>query len=208
VASVLLERLTGVVAMVSIAALAVARDPRLATRPVLALVATALGILALGLVAAFNRSLTARIAWRGRRSVLRRPLAKLYRLHRILRTFPPRGLAVAVGWSVVFYGCLGTLQWCCCRAFSAPVSPIEAISVVGVVCVLTALPVSLGGLGLRQAGDVYMLGLLGVDPAKGLVISLLGQVISYAYTLLGGAFFASWRSLHGAPAAELTVAPR
>jgi uncharacterized protein (TIRG00374 family) len=208
VASVLLERLTGVVAMVTIASLAVAWDPRLATGPVLALVATALGTLALGLGAAFNRSLAVRIAYLGRRSALARPLATLYRLHRILRTFPRRSLAAAVGWSALFYVCLGTWQWCCCKAFGVEVSPLEAISVVGVVCVLTALPVSLGGLGLRQAGDVYMLGLLGVDPAKGLVISLFGQAISYVYTLVGGVFFASWRSLGAAPAAELTVASR
>ena len=46
---------------------------------------------------------------------------------------------------------------------------------------------------MRQVGDVYMLGLMGVDPATALVASLLRQLINYFYSLVGGAFFMAWK---------------
>jgi len=81
-----------------------------------------------------------------------------------------------------------------CLAFGVSISLVEATSVLVVVCLLTMLPISLGGLGLKQAGDVYMLGLVGVDPAQALVISLLRQMIHYGYILIGGLFFVTWPS--------------
>jgi hypothetical protein len=65
---------------------------------------------------------------------------------------------------------------------------LEATSVAVLVCVLVLIPISVGGLGLRQAGDIYLLWLFGVDVSVALDISLLGQLTGYFFSLLGGPF--------------------
>jgi uncharacterized protein (TIRG00374 family) len=192
-ASVLAERLTGVIAMVSLAVIAVAWDAqRLATLPVLSLVGVTVVLLFGGLVVSLNRRFATTVAYRARHGRFNWIFSRLYRLHRMLRLLPRASIGTALGWSVLFYLGSGLLLYCCCRAFSQPLTFVECVSTISVVCILMMIPVSLGGLGLRQAGDVYMLGLVGVDPAPALVISLLRQVINYFFALLGGVFFMLW----------------
>ena len=197
-ASILIERVTGVIAMIGLALLAIAHDPvRLATPPVLALVGGGSAMLILGLVVASNRRIATVLMYRTRRWRVRRVTSALFRLHRIFRRFPRRPILTALGWSLLFYLGSGGLLYCSCRAFARPISLVEATSVIAVVCVLMLVPLSLGGLGLRQAGDVYMLGLIGIDPASALIISLLRQTINYGYTAIGGILFLSWQGEHG-----------
>lgn len=193
-ASILVERIIGVIAMISMAVVAVAVNREtLATTPVLVLVGSGLGILILGLSVALNRRLATVLMYRTRRWRIHRILSKLYRLHRILRTYPRPQLVVALFWSFLFYTANGLVLYLCCVAFEVEISPIETITVVVIVSVLVLIPISLGGLGLKQAGDVYLLGLLGVDLAQSLAISLLRQLIIFAYTLIGGLVFLFWR---------------
>jgi len=189
--SILIQRFTGVTMLVMLAAAAVVVDPRLATRPVVLLVGSGLAIVALAWVIALNRRLAIAVTYRTRRRRVGRPLRTLYRLQRVLRTFPASSLVVALGWSFLFYAGVGLVVYFSCLAFEVRIGLVEAISVLVVVCLLTMLPISLGGLGLKQAGDVYMLGLAGVDPAQALVVSLLRQMIHYAYVLIGGLLFVS-----------------
>ncbi len=201
VASILLERGTGVVAMIGMAAAAVAYGRRrFATVPVLVVVVVALVSIAAAIAVALDRRLVARLAYRARRVRIggaRKLVMVLYRLHRMVRAMPRRAIAAALVWSVLFYLGTGAFLFCCCRAVGVSVSFVEATSVAVVVCVWMLLPVSLGGLGLRQAGDVYMLGLLGVGSAEALVVSLLRQAIGYAYTILGGLAFLAFRRSAG-----------
>ena len=46
--------------------------------------------------------------------------------------------------------------------------------------------------GLRQAGDVYMFGVFGLDVEQALGISLVHQLINYGYVALGGILFLRW----------------
>ncbi|HXV75513.1 MAG TPA: lysylphosphatidylglycerol synthase transmembrane domain-containing protein [Candidatus Polarisedimenticolaceae bacterium] len=192
-ASVLAERASGVVTMVALAIAAVAwRPDRLATPPVLTLVGIGSAGVVLALLLALNRRLAVAVTYRLRRGSLRRVVRRLYELHRILRSLSASALAVALGWSVGFYFGSGLLMYTCCRAFERPIGVLDAVSVVVVVSILMLIPISLGGLGLRQVGDVMMLDLFGVDPGSALVISLLRQAINYFYTLIGGVFFVLW----------------
>ncbi len=55
------------------------------------------------------------------------------------------------------------------------------------VAILTILPISLSGLGIREGGFVYFLGLKGVPPEKAITVSLAFFAIQAAAALLGGA---------------------
>ncbi len=214
-ATILAERITGVVALVALCVLLVAWDhARLATAPTLLLLAALGGALAAGLFLAWNPRFAALLTRgaRGRAGWLLRPLHKL---HGALTDVPPRALGEAVLNSLPFYLSAGLFFFLISRAFGAEIGFVEAATVQMLICLLTLIPISLGGLGLAQAGDVYLLGLMGVDAPTALGMSLLRQAIAWIYAALGGLYFVRWsghpsvselRSLSAEPAPPLADA--
>ena len=85
------------------------------------------------------------------------------------------------------------------QAFGIPLSLLEAATVQLLVGLLTGVPMSIGGLGLTQAGDVYVLGIFGSDAASALGISLVRQGIQYGYCGIGGILFLLWRERQELP---------
>lgn len=188
-ASILAERASGVVAIVVLAPLAVLIDPaRLATPVVIALIAGAIVAVVGGLALAANRRLAVMVAYRTRRARFAALLRPLYELHRTLRRFPARVLWIAMGYSVAFYVLGGLYMYLLTRAFAVPLSFPASFSAQILVNLVGLLPVSLGGLGVVQAGDVYFLGLYAVSAESALGISLTKQLIQYGYGLLGAVF--------------------
>jgi uncharacterized protein (TIRG00374 family) len=206
-ATILVERITGVVALVTLCLLFVAWKPLLATPPTLVLIGAIGAAVVAALWLGFSPKLTAmleRLA-RGRSSRL---LGPAHRLHQVLSDVPTKAVFASVGYSLPFYASGGLLFFLIGRAFGAEIGLLEAAAVQTLICLLTLIPISLGGLGLAQAGDVYLLGLLGVDAPTALGMSLLRQGLAYAYAALGALFFARWqghpsvselRSLSGEP---------
>jgi uncharacterized protein (TIRG00374 family) len=191
-ATILVERITGVVALVMLCLLFVAWKPQLATPPTLVLIAAIGAALVAALWLGWSPRLTAmleRLA-RGRAGRLVGPV---HRLHRALNDVPRKALFASVGYSLPFYASAGLLFFLISRAFGAEIGLLEATAVQILICLLTLIPISLGGLGLAQAGDVYLLGLLGVDVPTALGMSLLRQGLAYAYAALGALFFVRWR---------------
>jgi len=92
-------------------------------------------------------------------------------------------------YSFLFYLAAALTFFLICRAFGTHITLLEATSVQVLLCLLTLIPISLGGLGLAQAGDIYLLGVLGIDAATALGISLVRVLIQYGYALLGGILF-------------------
>jgi uncharacterized protein (TIRG00374 family) len=203
-ATILIERFTGVVTLVGLAVVVLLVDgPRFATLPIVALVASMACALAVSVAAVVKGRFAAALAYRTRRTRLRGLTNALYRLHRTLRRFPGRPLLAAVGYSVVFYLIGGLAFFFIGTAFGVRITYLEATSVQVLVCLLTVIPISIGGLGIAQVGDVYFLGLLGVDPTAALGVSLMRQLVTYGYALLGGALFVGWRR----PAPPAATAP-
>jgi len=194
-ASILVERVTGFMGLVLLCLFAILRDPeRLARPPVLVLLATMLGALLAVVALILSRRLAALAArLTRRRRLLRVTVRPLFRVHRILRKFPRRPVGTALGYSLLFYAICAVTLFLVCRAFGVAVGVMEALSIQVLVSLLTTLPISLAGLGLAQAGDVYLFGLLGVDSARAFSISIVRQLINFAYRLLGGIFFVRWR---------------
>jgi hypothetical protein len=186
--------------LVVMASVAVLADvDRLGTPVVLTLVGCAVAGLIIGLAVILNRRLGTVLTYRLRRSRIGRIVHALYRIQRVLRAFPRFPLLVTLLWSTLFYLGTGLLVFLSCLAFGAAIRYVEAVSVAVLVSLLMMIPISLGGLGLRQAGDVYVLGLLGIDPGQALAVSLGRQLITYGYIIIGGALFLRWRGLTKEP---------
>jgi uncharacterized protein (TIRG00374 family) len=193
-ATILAERVTGVVALVLISVpIVLGGVPELGVLPVVALIGAVAAGLAIGIGVALNRRLAATIAFLSRRQrVLGRITSALYMVHRTLRRFPWRPIGVALGYSVLFYGVGGFSFYFICRAFSADVSALEAVAVQLLTSLVTLVPISIGGLGLAQAGDVYFLDHLGVGLATALGISMARALVQLFYAALGGILFVRW----------------
>jgi uncharacterized protein (TIRG00374 family) len=191
-ATILAERITGVVTLVALCCLLVAGDrARLATPATTLLLGCAVAGLLAGLWLAWDSRLAERLlgGFRGRAG---RILGALHRLHRALNDIPRRALVAAVWNSLPFYAAAGLLFYLIGQALGAEITFLEATSVQVLISLLTLVPISLGGLGLAQAGDVYLLGLLGVDAPTALAMSLIRQAGRYVYAALGGVLFVRW----------------
>jgi uncharacterized protein (TIRG00374 family) len=193
-ASILIERVSGVVAIVLLAPVAVLYDvPRLGSSTVLLLISAIALATACAMVLALSRRLGTAIMFTFRHSRIGFLVRPLYRLHRTLRQFPPGSLLAALGYSLLFYLGSGLKLFLLCQAFGVDLGYWESFSAQILTNLLGLLPVSIGGLGVIQAGHVYFLGLYGVDGPDALGISIVGQLTLYGWALMGWVFFMRWR---------------
>ena len=75
------------------------------------------------------------------------------------------------------------------RAMGLDVSWSYLAVVVPLVALLTLLPVSINGMGLREVGLVVLLGPVGVPAASAVTLSLLSFAATFAASLLGAGFY-------------------
>src|SRR5262249_1186810 len=83
------------------------------------------------------------------------------------------------------------LVWLVGRALGAEVPASYYWILVPVVTLLTLLPISLNGMGVREWGTVLMLAPLGVSEATALTLAFL-WFATFSVVSLGGAIFYLW----------------
>lgn len=106
----------------------------------------------------------------------------------------PRALAEAVGLSIAGHLSIFLSFFFAAQAFPAKVGLLATFSVMPIVNTISALPISLGGLGVREKLFEELLGgLYGVPQAEAILISMGGYLLFVAWSLLGGIAFAFYR---------------
>lgn len=80
-------------------------------------------------------------------------------------------------------GALGA--YCIARSLNIDVGPVAMIAVVSIVAIITALPISLAGWGVREVSIVALLGLIGIDRGAALLLSVEFGIICTLTTLPG-----------------------
>ena len=193
-ASILVERMTGFVAMIGIAAVATAaafgtgalRDSSviLFVGAVAAALAAAIAlVISPAAFRLFERLVGGRLG-AGILQGIRRfcEAVQRYRGH-------GRAVAAALGISVAFQTLLIFLVYLAAVALHLPVRFVQFLIFIPMVNVISMVPISLGGLGLREGGTMYLLGKVGVDPAGALTLSLLWFAIAAVISLPGGIVF-------------------
>jgi uncharacterized membrane protein YbhN (UPF0104 family) len=75
----------------------------------------------------------------------------------------------------------------CCLAFSVPVGFLQCLIIVPAATVLERLPISFGGIGMREAGIVYMGSLFGLPYNSALFVSVANELF-YMVALVPAAF--------------------
>jgi uncharacterized protein (TIRG00374 family) len=189
--SVFVDRVSGLLVLIALACVAAVCCPVPLERWVAAGVGATAGAAVLGLA-----SLPLLVRWtRGRPSA---PAALRARLHALacklvdaftLLLTRPRLLLVTTALSLVVQAANVVLVWLLGLAIGAPVPASYYWILVPMVTVLTLLPVSLNGMGVREGGMVLFLRPLGLDDATALSLAFLWFAVFTAASLCGGSVY-------------------
>jgi hypothetical protein len=95
-------------------------------------------------------------------------------------------LLASLALSVLFHLLMGLGTWVLVRALGSSPRLIDVTWVVPAVSLLTMIPVSLNGYGLRETGYIVLLGSIGVPEAGGAAAALLSRAILIVFSTVGG----------------------
>ncbi len=196
-ATVLLDRVSGFIAMFSIGATATLialpkiHDPVI-LQGVLGL--TGLFTLILGCLVSpgLLRGVLAPLGW-----------LRLHRLHDAAQEFQtllhvygrhPRALGLALGCSFVAQGIGMWLYWVVARAMGISLPLWAAFVFVPILMMIAVLPISLNGLGIREGAAILLFGSLGIPNAEALGLSLVCAAIPAVSGVWGAIVFVSDRT--------------
>ena len=95
------------------------------------------------------------------------------------------GFAVLVS-AVIIPVLAVVLAWCMARAISAPASFADLFLLVPPVLLLTMLPISIAGWGVRESAMVLAFSYAGLAQSDGLIVSLIFGVALFVVGIVGG----------------------
>jgi glycosyltransferase 2 family protein len=118
------------------------------------------------------------------------------------RAFGTNLLALII--SIPSHVCVTLMGYCVIRAMSIPVDPVPLFAIIAMVNMLVALPISVGGIGVRESLFIAYLNLLGVDPDHATAFSITCFVMSLFWCLAGGPFYFLYRHETHTPPPDVT----
>jgi len=78
------------------------------------------------------------------------------------------------------------IAWCAVRSIAAPAAFEQLFLLVPPIMLITMLPISIAGWGVREATMMVAFGYAGLAPADGTVVSLLFGASSFVVGAIGG----------------------
>jgi uncharacterized membrane protein YbhN (UPF0104 family) len=95
--------------------------------------------------------------------------------------------------SFPLFGMFFTTFYCAARAFTDLLGVVDIFSVMPIVAVITAIPISVSGIGVRESLFVSLLAPFGVTAAVATLISVTGFLVNTTGSLAGGLVFLFYR---------------
>lgn len=93
--------------------------------------------------------------------------------------------ARVLAWSVAFQACVALVNWALFHALGTPVGVAHCLLYTPMAFTVAMLPVSVSGLGVREAAYAYFFGLSGAPPAAAVACSALFFLVVGAVSLPG-----------------------
>jgi len=190
-ASVVIERLTGWVVLPLLTLMAFVINPGLtrlgaASSTALALAIVTLVVLVALVIVAEHPRMGRHLAGGGQTRQM------LSGLHLGLGEFrkQPREVARLLGVGVIYQATLILATAMAAEALNIDISPTAWLAFAPVVLIAQVLPLSIGGLGVREGALVLFLGPLGVTSGEAILLGLLLYAITLIVSLLGAPTFA------------------
>ena len=191
-ASVFMERLTGLTALIFLAFLGACLDQRFLqdVRTVVPLALVFFGYL-LVVWMVFDRSLLVYVSKWTRINILRKLVGKVQSVQQVIHMYKEntQELLYAMGYSFLFYLLSILVVYVGCLTFGVSVSLGKLCTAVPVLLILFMVPISIGGIGLQEWAYYLILGMVGVPGVVGLSLGLLYRARSIVFGLLGGAIY-------------------
>ena len=191
-ASVFMERFTGLTTLIVFALIAVYMDHRFMSdlRLVVAL-AFVIGGYVVIVMMVFKRSFIPFVRKRIRITIVWRVLEKVERFQEAIYMYKNHRLDIcyAMGYSILFYVTSVLIVYVGCLVFNVNVFLSELVWAVPIMLVVFMVPISLGGIGLQEWAYYFVLGMVGVPSAVGLSLGLLFRARQISMGLLGGAVY-------------------
>jgi hypothetical protein len=91
---------------------------------------------------------------------------------------------------------LSMVVWALARGLDMPVSVLDCLVLVPPVFLLTTLPISVAGWGVREAAMVSAFGFIGIAQSSSLVLSIVFGILNMITALPGGIAFLSIGGRH------------
>jgi uncharacterized protein (TIRG00374 family) len=82
-----------------------------------------------------------------------------------------------------------SVHWLCGLAIGVNIAVSWYFYFIPIVAVITAVPISIGGFGVREASAVYLFRQVGVAPMDAVVVQLLAYFVALSISILGGLEF-------------------
>jgi hypothetical protein len=98
---------------------------------------------------------------------------------------PTRGPMIAVI-SILVHILSVVIAWCIVRSINAPVTFAQTLLLIPPVMLITTVPISIAGWGVREAALGLAFSYSGLVPTEGVNVALLFGAISFLVSLLGG----------------------
>jgi glycosyltransferase 2 family protein len=187
--SVFLERFTGLGALALLALLGLPVSFGLmGSWDIQVLFVGCLAALAGAVLLIASRTLLGRAEPWLRRLCLGGLVARLARIQELLRVFARhrRALLLSVGISLGLQVAIVTYHYLVARQLHIDISFLEMLVFIPIVAVITLLPISLGGLGVKEGLWVYLFSRNGLTAEQALLLSVTLTGLSWLLALPGG----------------------
>lgn len=102
--------------------------------------------------------------------------------------------------SIPSHVCITLMGYCVIRAMGLTPDPMPLFAMIAMVNMLVALPISVGGIGVRESLFIAYLGLLDIDKSHATAFSITCFVMNLFWCLAGGPFYFLYRHETHTPA--------
>jgi hypothetical protein len=185
--SVFLDRVIGVIALAVLVVVCLPWTLELVTNPV-----GRAGLLLIGFGALTGGLVFLALSW-PRLSFLQRwsPTRHLAAISEVAKTIllTPRSLVPIFALSILIHLLTAVAAWCTARSVGANLSLLYSLFLVLPVLLITVIPISIAGWGVRESAMVAAFAYAGLAQSDGLVVSLLFGFSFLAVGILGGIFW-------------------
>ena len=188
--SVFLERFTGLVALSALALLGLPPAFKLVGRgDIIVLFVTCVGMLVGAVLLISSPKL---LVWAQpwlEKLRLGKVAARLAKIQILLRKFAQhrQALALSMGLSFLLQLAIVYYHYLVAQQLKIPISYLELLVFIPIIVVVTLLPISLGGLGLKEGLWVYLFSRIGLPAEQALLLSLTITALSWLLSLPGAA---------------------
>lgn len=119
--------------------------------------------------------------------------ARLAKIQILLRKFAQhrQALALSIGLSLLLQISIVYYHYLVAQQLEIPISYLELLVFIPIVVVVTLLPISLGGLGLKEGLWIYLFSRISLSVEQALLLSLTITALSWLLSLPGAAILLS-----------------